>query len=110
MYTAPLVPHLGRPKGYYRSELNHFSQTRRIESITYSLEEKYNATTRRMGYESTVSLKHLSSGQVITVTSSMTTSKKNAREQAAKAACSQIQDIEHQMGPPKMTSHGKVLN
>ena len=106
MYTARQSSLDRQDLGDYRSELNHFTQTKKIKNLAYSHEEKYSSTTHRMGYITTVSLKHSSSGQTITGKSSPAESKSKAHEQAAKIAWSQVQNIERKMGLSKTTNKG----
>ena len=84
--------------GQYQSQLHHFSQIKKITDLDYDIEEC------GKGYKSTVCMKHLSSGQTITVKSSVAENKSAAHEKAAKTAYSQIKNIERQMGVPDATS------
>ena len=80
--------------GHYRGELNHLSQTKRIENLLYPPENM-----------STVSLKHLPSGRtIIGRNPEAGLSKSAAQEAAAKNAWSQIKNIERQMGIAEITS------
>ena len=77
-------------QGYYRGVLNHLSQTKKIEILSYFNEpEKHDGT--RMYYRCHVSLKYLQTKQTITGSSTHVESKSKAQEQAAKDAWSQIQ-------------------